>query len=126
MLAAATDAFNRRVVSLIDSPRWGRLVRRRLTRVTYVGRRSGRTITIPIAYRRRTEDTAAGTVERVLITVEMPEQKRWWRNFTGAGGPLTLWLPEGERSGHAVARRGTGRAAYLRVELDPVVVVTQG
>lgn len=84
------------VTALRASPRWGRLLRRRMTVVTYTGRRSGRTFSMPVAYRRSSETVA--------ITVALPERKRWWRNFTGEGGPITLDLDEGVRTGRAVAK----------------------
>jgi hypothetical protein len=93
------DAVNARVVALRDHPRLGTWARRRFTTVTYTGRRSGRTFSIPVGYR-RDGDT-------VTITVMFPDAKTWWRNFLGQGGPLTLDL-DGGRDGHAVARR-TGR-----------------
>ncbi len=119
VLSAAVSTFNRGVVSLIDSPRWGPLARRRFTVITYVGRRSGRRFSTPVAYRRRGEGSGSGTVDVVTIGVELPERKRWWRNFTGEGGQVTLQLPEGARTGHATAHRGEGRQAHVRVELSP-------
>ncbi|WP_432993847.1 hypothetical protein [Dactylosporangium sp. CA-233914] len=90
------------VLSLRSSPRWGRIVSRRLTVVTYTGRRSGKTFSTPVGYK-LDGDTAT-------IGVQLPDAKSWWRNFTGDGGPLTLHLDGVERPGHAVARRdGRGR-----------------
>lgn len=104
------DAVNARVTALRDSPRWGPMVRRRLTVVTYSGRRSGRTFRTPVGYRR--------TGDVVTIGVQFPDAKSWWRNFLGEGGPLTLELDGTERGGHAVARR-EGRNALVTVRLDP-------
>jgi hypothetical protein len=84
--------------------RWQALspvVRRRLTVVTYVGRRSGRTFSTPVGYQR----VEGG----VVIEVSIPDRKEWWRNFTGEGGPITVRLDEVERPGHAVASRFRGR-----------------
>lgn len=107
----ATGPFNRWVAGLRSSPRWGRLVRGRLTVVTYTGRRSGRTFSTPVAYRR--------AADLVTIGVALPERKTWWRNFTGAGGPISLDLDGGDRTGHAVARvDGKGRVT-VTVRLDP-------
>jgi len=89
--------FNGWVARLTVSPRWGRLVGRGIAMLTYTGRRSGRTFTIPIGYRR----TASG----ILITVVMPDAKNWWRNFLGEGGPLSVRLDGVDREGHGVARR---------------------
>ncbi|WP_433220307.1 nitroreductase/quinone reductase family protein [Dactylosporangium sp. CS-047395] len=92
------------VLRLRDSPRFGRMVRRHLTVVTYTGRRSGRTFSTPVGYR-RDGDT-------VRIGVQVPDAKTWWRNFLGAGGPIGLHLDGEDRSGHAVAHRdGKGRVS---------------
>ncbi|WNE96164.1 hypothetical protein PS467_12860 [Streptomyces luomodiensis] len=99
------------MAGLRSSPRWGRLVRGRLTVVTYTGRRSGRTFSTPVAYRR--------AADLVTITVALPERKTWWRNFTDEGGPISLDLDGGDRTGHAVARvDGKGRVT-VTVRLDP-------
>ncbi|MGW3961802.1 hypothetical protein ACWED2_18405 [Amycolatopsis sp. NPDC005003] len=98
----AVERVNTCVGALRTSPRWGPLVRRHLTRISYTGRRSGRTFSTPVAFQR------AGDV--VTIRVAMPDAKSWWRNFTGDGAPLTLELDDTDRTGHAVARRdGKGR-----------------
>jgi hypothetical protein len=86
------------------------MVRRHLTQVTYTGRRSGRTFSTPVGYRR------AGDV--VTIGVRLPEAKSWWRNFTGDGAPLSLELDETNRSGHAVARRDAKGRVTVTVRLD--------
>ncbi|MFJ7215638.1 hypothetical protein [Amycolatopsis sp. NPDC098790] len=104
------DRVNGCVGSLRASPRWGRLVRRHLTQVTYTGRRSGRTFSTPVGYRR------AGDV--VTIGVRLPDAKSWWRNFTGDGGPLSLELDDTERTGHAVARRDKKGRVTVTVRLD--------
>ncbi|AUS80582.1 hypothetical protein C1701_22095 [Actinoalloteichus sp. AHMU CJ021] len=91
------DRVNTCAVAQRESPRWGHWVRRYLTTVTYTGRRSGRSFTIPVAYRRRGE--------YVRIPVKLPDAKNWWRNFTGTGGPLSLELDGAPRAGHAVACR---------------------
>ena len=78
----------------------GRVVGRYITPITYRGRKSGRTFTLPVGYRR-----ARNTV---TIGVELAERKKWWRNFLGDGGPLTIRLDGVDRTGHAVARRTVG------------------
>lgn len=104
------DCVNTRALALRTSPRLGRLVSRRLTVVTYTGRRSGRTFSTPVAYRR-----ADGLV---TIGVQLPERKTWWRNFTSDGGPVSLHLDGADRPGHAVARvDGKGRVT-VTVRLD--------
>ena len=101
--------FNRRVNGLRSSRLVGPLVSRYVTMVTYTGRRSGRTFSTPVGYR-RTGDT-------VFIRVMIADYKNWWRNFTGDGGPLTLDLPGGARTGHAVARRLRGNQVGVTVTL---------
>jgi hypothetical protein len=104
--------FNSRVMTLAESPRWGRLVNRYITSISYVGRKSGRQFTLPIGYRR--------DGGRVTIPVSMPDQKVWWRNFLGAGAPLSIRLDGIDRTGHAVATRdGRGRVS-VAVALDEV------
>lgn len=105
--AAVVNAFVR---PLVASKRWGRVVGRWMTVVTYTGRRSGRTFSIPVAYSRRGDD--------LMIGVEFPDQKRWWRNFSGAGGPLAVRLEGVDRRGHAVARRDHRGKVAVSVRLD--------
>ncbi|MFV2017233.1 nitroreductase/quinone reductase family protein [Micromonospora sp. LOL_023] len=102
--------FNTCVLTLRSSPRWGRLVQRHLTVITYTGRRSGRTFSTPVGYRR-----TAGTV---VIGVRLPEAKNWWRNFLGDGGPVSLHLDGVDRPGHAVARRDDRGRVTVTVALD--------
>jgi hypothetical protein len=103
------DRFNAWVSGLRTSPRWGGLVSRRITIVTYTGRRSGRTFTIPVGYRRRGEI--------VTIAVRFPDAKTWWRNFLGTGGPITIELDGTGRTGHAVAERDERGRVTVTVEL---------
>lgn len=83
------------------APILGRLVRRGMIEIRYVGRRSGKTFHTPVAYRRAGQD--------IVISVAMPDKKSWWRNFLGEGAPITFVGLDGrDRSGHAVATRGAG------------------
>ncbi|WP_432842927.1 hypothetical protein [Dactylosporangium sp. CA-092794] len=107
---AAIDRFNGWVMSLRSSPRFGPMVRRHLTVVTYTGRRSGRTFSTPVAYKR------AG--DTVTIGVQAANAKAWWRNFLGEGGPITLHLDGADRTGHALARRDERGRVSVTVRLD--------
>ena len=102
--------FNTGVIALIRSPVAGPLIRGRLVPISYAGRRSGRSFTTPVGYRR------SGDV--VTIDVLLPDAKQWWRNFLEEGGPVTLHLADGDRTGHAVARRDGPRRASVTVQLD--------
>ncbi|MET8047904.1 hypothetical protein ABZU75_09890 [Streptosporangium sp. NPDC005286] len=106
----AIDRFNTCVLTLRSSPRWGRLISGRLTVVTYTGRRSGRTFSTPVAFRR-----AADTV---TIGVQFPDAKMWWRNFLAEGGPISLQLDGIDRTGHAIARRDEAGRVTVTVRLD--------
>ena len=103
-------AFNARIARLRESPRFGPLVRRHLTILTYTGRRSGRVFSTPVGYRR------AGEI--VTIGVRLPAHKTWWRNFTGEGGPLALELDGADRTGHGTARVDDKGRVTVTVRLD--------
>ncbi|MFC7660112.1 nitroreductase/quinone reductase family protein [Pseudonocardia benzenivorans] len=101
---------NAAVSALAKAPVVGRFVSRGITEITYVGRRTGRTFRTPVGYRRSGDD--------VLIGVEFPDAKTWWRNFLGDGGPLTLTLDGTDRTGHAVTTRDDQGRVSVRVRLD--------
>ncbi|WP_089949219.1 nitroreductase/quinone reductase family protein [Lentzea xinjiangensis] len=100
---------NRWVAGLRDAPLVGKFVRKGITVVSYTGRRSGRTFTTPVGYRRRGD--------LVEIRVAMPDAKTWWRNFGGEGGPLTLELDGVQRTGHATSHRDDRGRVTVRVRL---------
>jgi hypothetical protein len=102
--------FNTAFGALIDAPLLGRFVRRGMLKIRYVGRRSGKTVELPIGYR-RSGDT-------ITINVMSPDAKTWWRNFLGDGGPITLLGLDGrDRIGHAVANRDAQGRVAVTVKL---------
>jgi hypothetical protein len=109
LLMRAAPLFNAPVAAIAASPRFGAALRRSITTITYTGRRSGRTFSIPVAYRRRGDD--------IDITPNMPDAKTWWRNFLGDGAPMSLTLDGIEHSGHAVAHRDDNGRVSVRVRL---------
>lgn len=109
LLMRAAPLFNAPVAAIATSSRFGGILRRNITMITYTGRRSGRTFTIPVAYRRRGDE--------MEIAANMPDAKTWWRNFLGDGAPLTLRLDGRERAGHAVAHRDHNGRVTLTVRL---------
>jgi hypothetical protein len=112
LLMRGAPLFNAPITALAASPRFGALLRRSITTVTYTGRRSGRTFNIPVAFRRRGDE--------IDIVANMPDAKTWWRNFLGEGAPMSLTLDGIERSGHAVAHRDDSGRVTVRVRLaDP-------
>lgn len=100
---------NSGIVALTKLPVIGPIVGRGLVEITYVGRKSGKTFTTPVGYRR--------SGDKILIGVAMPDKKSWWRNFLGAGGPITLRLNGVDRSGHAVTNRDGSKVTVV-VTLD--------
>jgi hypothetical protein len=101
---------NKVFVGLIDAPVVGPLVRRGLINIRYVGRRSGKTIQTPVGYRR--------IGDAIVINVTAPDNKTWWRNFLGEGGPITLLKLDGQdRPGHAVADRDDKGRVKVTVQL---------
>jgi hypothetical protein len=106
-----------RVVNLAVQPlaAAGRLGRS-MTVVSYTGRKSGRRFSLPVAYKRSGDE--------LTITVEMPGQKAWWRNFLGEGGPMEIRVEGTDRTGHAVARPGDRGRVTVLVRLDQPGAVT--
>jgi len=104
-------AVNGLAVATMNLPVLGRLVRRGLVEIRYVGRKSGETFEIPVGYRR-----SGGSL---TIPVGMPDRKNWWRNFLGEGGAITLVGLDGrDRTGHAVAIRSDSGSVSVRVQLE--------
>lgn len=96
---------------LIHAPVIGPLVRRNMVVIRYTGRRSHQTFQTPVSYQRSGDE--------VVIRVMAPDQKTWWRNFTGDGGPITLTDFDGDdRTGHARAQRDDRGRVTVRVSLD--------
>jgi hypothetical protein len=109
LLMRGAPLFNAPITALAASPRFGALLRRSITTITYTGRRSGRTFNIPVAYRRRGDE--------IDIAANMPDAKTWWRNFLGDGAPMSLTLDGNEHSGHAVAHRDANGRVTVGVRL---------
>lgn len=110
-LQRLTGAMNLLVRTIVESAWLGVLVGRWMTVITYTGRRSGRTVSIPVGYARDGDD--------LVIAVDMPERKTWWRNFQGDGQLITVRLEGADRPGRAVARRDQAGEVTVAVRLDP-------
>jgi hypothetical protein len=103
-------AVNTTAVALLNAPVVGRIVGRALVKIRYVGRRSGKTVELPVGYRRSGDD--------IIIGVAAPDAKTWWRNFLGDGGPITLLGLDGrDRIAHAVANRDSQGQVSVTVTL---------
>jgi hypothetical protein len=110
LVMRAAPVLNAPVAAIAASPRFGAALRRSVTVVTYTGRRSGRTFSIPVAYRRRGD-------ENIDIEANLPDAKTWWRNFLGDGAPLSVALDGVERAGHGVALRDDKGHVTVRIRL---------
>lgn len=103
-------AMNRFLVEpLMGVPILSRALGRSMTVLTYTGRTSGKTFSLPVMYRR------AG--EQIIVGVAMPDRKNWWRNFSGEGGPITATLDGTEHTGHAVSRRNAKGQVSVTISL---------
>jgi hypothetical protein len=102
---------NRVAFALLDAPVMGRLVGRGLVKIRYAGRRSGKTVELPVGYRRSGKD--------IVIGVVAPGGKTWWRNFLGDGAPIELLGLDGrDRIAHAVAHRDEQGRVSVTVKLS--------
>jgi hypothetical protein len=109
LMLRAAPLVNAPVAAMTRSPLFGKFVGRAFAIVTYTGQRSGRTVSLPVGYRRRGDD--------VEITVPMPHAKTWWRNFLGDGNPISLTLDGRDIAGHAVATLHQNGAVTVLVRL---------
>jgi hypothetical protein len=110
LLGRAVRGFNTGVVVLLGAPVLGPLLGKGFVEIEYVGRRSGRTFRTPVNYVKKDGG--------LLIGVAMPDKKTWWRNFLGEGAPIVLHFRDGDRRGHATARRDEKGRVGVRVRFD--------
>jgi len=105
-------AVNTAITGLTHAPLIGPLLGRYITEISYTGRKSGKSFTLPIAYQRGGDS--------LTIRVSMPDKKNWWRNFLGDGAPLTIRLDDTDRAAHAVATRdAAGRVTVVATLITP-------
>jgi hypothetical protein len=109
LVMRAAPLLNAPVAAIANSPRFGKLLQRNVAMISYTGRRSGKSFSIPVAYRRRGDEIEVGA--------NLPDAKTWWRNFLGEGGPVTLTLDGTEHAGHAVAQRDADGRVTVRIRL---------
>jgi hypothetical protein len=110
LLAAANRFGNPVVAAIVRSP-LERFVRPRTVLVTYTGRRTGRSYTIPV--------WAKVKGDTLRIGVGFPSKKRWWLNLRGEGARVKVLLDRQERTGHAVATGDAEQGVRVTVEMDP-------
>jgi hypothetical protein len=107
----AAPVFNAPFVALTKAPVLGKYFGGTFANITYTGRRSGRTVSLPVAYTRRGDE--------IVIGVSMPDAKTWWKNFTGDGAPITMTIDGTDQTGHAVTRRDDKGGVAVVVRLTP-------
>lgn len=100
---------NRGLKALLRSPLHP-LASGRVALLTYTGRRSGRTYTLPVFYRDKGD--------RITVAVGWADRKVWWRNLTGEGGPVDLLVRGDHLTGHATATRRGDQDPIVSIELD--------
>lgn len=110
LVLRAAPLLNVPVAALANSRAFGRIVGRNVAIITYTGRRSGRTISTPVSYRRGGDE--------LEIAANMPEVKNWWRNFVGDGAPMSVRLNGVECAGHGVAQRDASGRVTVGVRLQ--------
>ncbi|MEU4648819.1 nitroreductase/quinone reductase family protein [Nocardia fluminea] len=99
--------MNAGVMALTEAPVIGKVLGKSFAQISYVGRRSGRTFTTPVNYRRSGDE--------YIIGVAMPGKKKWWRNFLGEGGPVTVRIGGIDHPGHAIAYRDDRGRVTVRI-----------
>jgi hypothetical protein len=109
LVMRAAPLLNVPVAALANSGPFGRFVGRNVAVITYTGRRSGRTISTPVSYRRKGDE--------LQIAANLPDAKNWWRNFLGDGAALSVRLDGTDRAGHAVAERDATGHVTVHVRL---------
>lgn len=110
IIATAGRCLNKAVAPVVKKlARWpsapGRLG---MAVVHYQGHRSGRDFSLVVGFRR--------TDRGLVIKVEMPEQKRWWRNFTERH-PMVIEVAGERRTGSALATREARGQVQVLVDL---------
>lgn len=78
--------------------------------VSYQGSRSGKHFSLVVGFYRSDDG--------ITIKVEMPDQKRWWRNFQHQRRPLVVEVAGEQYAGHALAVRDDGGRVQVHVDFD--------
>ena len=109
--AGSVGVANRVVAGLLSSP-FHRVLSRSTALIRYSGRRSGRTIVLPVQY--------AELDDGLVVLVGSPDTKQWWRNFRG-GRELDALVRSEWRPFVGTLRRGTDEPDEVARLLDAYV-----
>jgi hypothetical protein len=93
---------NRVVLRLLRSPA-RRLLDRHVCRLRFIGRHTGSTVELPVAFVR--------DGDRLLVLVARASAKRWWRNFRDVSHGLEVTVQGSSHDGEALAL-GPGDRGY--------------
>lgn len=104
-------ATNKVVVAAMKIPALAKVLGRSMVVITYTGRRSGKTFSLPV--------TPTQKGNELVVGVALPDKKNWWRNFLGAGDRVTVTRAGVDRPGHAVSTRNDAGQVSVKVTLDP-------
>ncbi|MCZ4519501.1 nitroreductase/quinone reductase family protein [Rhodococcus ruber] len=110
MLQKSALAFNKVFVAVMNAPVLGKVVGRGMGILTYTGRRSGKKISLPVAFKRKGKD--------LEVRVVVPDQKNWWRNFINEGGRVDVERGGVHQTGIATASRDDHGRVFVDIALD--------
>lgn len=111
LFTLADHTLNPLMAAIVRSP-LERFLRPRTILLTYTGRKTGQSYTIPV--------WAKVDGDTMRIGVGAASQKRWWRNLRSEGAPVSVVLGGVERTGHAVATGDEHTGVRVIVTLDPL------
>lgn len=104
--------MNKVVLAAMKVPVLDKIAGKSMLLLTYTGRKSGKTFSLPVSFRQKGND--------LLIGVAMPDKKNWWRNFLDEGDQVTVNLHGVDRVGYAVSRRNDAGQVSVKVTLEAV------
>ncbi|GGF10410.1 nitroreductase/quinone reductase family protein [Williamsia phyllosphaerae] len=104
--------WNKFFVTLMKAPVLEKVLGKSTALITYTGRKSGKSFSLPVSYKRDGDALA--------VAVMMPDKKNWWRNFDGDGGRVMVEIAGVARPGHAVTVHDPKGRMSVSITLDPV------
>lgn len=105
-------AMNKVVVAAMRAPVLDKIAGKSMVLLTYTGRKSGKTFSLPVSFRQKGNELAIG--------VALPDKKNWWRNFLDEGDRVTVKLRGVDHAGYAVSRRNDAGQVSVKVTLETV------
>ncbi|MBA8827643.1 hypothetical protein FHX42_005061 [Saccharopolyspora lacisalsi] len=78
--------------------------------LSYRGHRSGRHFSLVVGFHR--------TSDGIVIKVQLPDRKRWWRNFRHQRRAATLEVAGEQRTGDALATRDDQGHVHVHIDFD--------